>query len=108
VDGVRLKPGTKDKEAEVNEDKPHVDILRVLAEVQERRQKQDIKHGGPAHDDEFHPDPTWWCLTISDYNAKAMACHFAKNPEGHRDYLLDVAALAVAAVERIDREKARG
>lgn len=81
------------------------ELTKAVADLVIRRQKQDALHGGPEHDDREHPNPAWWISTITDYNARASACHYANNPEQFRSYMLDVAALALAAIEMHDRKR---
>ncbi len=73
----------------------------VLAEVVAERRRQDEKHGGPAHDD-THTLPKWWGLMMQRMVGRAY-------PGGRADErkdLVQIAALAVAAVESIDRKTA--
>jgi hypothetical protein len=73
----------------------------IFVEIQTRRAKQDTKHGGPAHDD---------TLTIADWYVLIYKyIHAAHGLAGYdrmgaaRDALVDAAALAVAAIESLDR-----
>ena len=74
---------------------------QILEEITQERQRQDEKWGGHTHDDRLHPFD--WYEVIADYNAWArrMACMNSK-AKARRRYI-QVAALAVAAVEALDR-----
>lgn len=70
----------------------------VLREILAERLRQDVKWGGPAHDDEH---------TLHDWRAyinKQMSKMHGWNGQGARPYLVKIAALAVAAIESIDRK----
>lgn len=81
--------------------------LRVFREVEQRRLAQDAQHGGPDHDDK-HPAEEWIGL-IDYHNQKSMPMAGADNIAWaeYRSAMLDVAALAVAAIEVIDRKAAK-
>lgn len=66
--------------------------LTVIDEVIVERVKQDDKWGGPSHDD-LH--------SIEDFSDFMLARLKDRNPT--RRQLIQVAALAVAAVEMLDR-----
>lgn len=74
----------------------------VLTDVAIERERQDAKWGGPSHDDihrvadfvQFIEDYAGW--------ARQMASMLSYDKARHR--LIQVAALAVAAVELIDRD----
>lgn len=78
----------------------------IYEEIKQRRQYQDAKWGGPAHDD-AHTPSDWWSL-ITAYNRMAFGRGINGLPSAARDKLLDVAALAVAAIEAIDRKEVSG
>lgn len=74
----------------------------VLNEVQAERERQDQKWGGPVHDDNhsFASFVSW----IGNYTGWSH-----QMAEGHdwvkaRRRMIQVAALAVASVEKIDRQ----
>lgn len=77
---------------------------RVLMEVAMERERQDAKFG-ETNDDLM--DPAYWHNVIADYNAWArrMAQQDATLQKARRRYV-QIAALAVAAVEAIDRKNA--
>lgn len=74
---------------------------RVLNDVARERQRQDSKWGGATNDDQW--TPLDWHEMIADYNgwARRMAC--MGSPDKARNRYIQLAALAVAAVEAIDR-----
>jgi hypothetical protein len=67
--------------------------------VAERRAKQDAKHGGPAHDDTHSRSE--WLIFLEDYVRRARYC---ENGETYEYFLIDVAALAVAAIQSSRRK----
>lgn len=78
----------------------------VLAEVAAERKRQDVTWGGPEHDD-GHTNTNWtiWLSFIDEHNRKAYSGE--NSPEAYRNArrrFIEVAALAVAAVESFDRE----
>lgn len=73
----------------------------VVAEVAAERERQDGKWGGPSHDD-MHP-VEYWVQLIQDYAAWARVMAGMGSRDKARRRLIQVAALAVAAVEKIDR-----
>lgn len=74
----------------------------VLSEVAAERQRQDEKWGGASHDDQWNALD--WHEMLDDYNAWArrMAC-MGSMDKARRRYV-QLAAMAVAAVEAIDRK----
>lgn len=72
----------------------------VLKEVARERVRQELKWGGPAHDD-THSRADW--IEFIDqrlaYPEKADQCS-----EYRRD-MIEIAALAIAAVESLDRKE---
>ena len=78
---------------------------RIWTEIkQERRDGQDAKWGGPAHDDQLKP--TDWLLFIRKQEQSAIAADGTPWPyqvnETYRRRLIKIAALAVAAIESHD------
>lgn len=73
----------------------------VLSEVARRRREQDDVHGGLEHDD-LHTLEEW--LILIDRYASCVRLLSTSSQE-KRDYLLDVAALAVAALQSLDRKE---
>jgi len=78
----------------------------VLREVSQERDRQNAKWGGPEHDDQ-HPTEEFVQL-IKDYAGWARAMSGMNSPDKARARLIQVAALAVAAVESIDRKNRGG
>jgi hypothetical protein len=76
-----------------------IKLGEVLAEVARERQAQDKEWGGPVHDDNEH-GPSDWMAFIRDKGNKALE---ARTDEEYRKRLVQIAALAVAAVESLDR-----
>ncbi len=77
----------------------------VLGDVQAERNRQDAKWGGPAHDDEHVTEV--FVQLIQDYAAWARVMAGMDSMDKARRRLVQVAALAVAAVESIDRKTTR-
>lgn len=75
--------------------------LKIVIEVCRERARQDEKHGGPAHDDTH---------TLNDWRryitVRLPTVHYVPNKENRKD-LIEIAALAVAAVESLDRKHTR-
>lgn len=74
----------------------------ILGEVLSERGRQNMKWGGPFYDDQHAAFD--WHEMIADYNgwARRMAA-MGSNDKARRRYI-QIAALAVAAVEAIDRK----
>lgn len=68
----------------------------VLIEVAQERQHQDEKWGGPEHDD-GHSIEEWKNFINRELRA------YTFGDKNHRDRMVRVAALAVAAIESYDR-----
>jgi hypothetical protein len=67
-------------------------------EIRDERQRQDAKYGGAEHDDEHQMNDF-----IAYITKHAGRCVDAKSHDV-RTHMIRVAALAVAVVEKIDRE----
>lgn len=79
----------------------------IFAEVEERRVYQEGKWGNVSDDTRMSP---WdWVAVIASYSTKWMRGLFAPLPSADtskfRKAMLDVAAIAVAAVESLDRQR---
>lgn len=74
---------------------------QVLRAVLARRDNQDARHGGPRHDD-VHPPEDW--VTLVHFYAAEADLH-QHDPAAFEDKMLDVAALAMAAIERGRRQQ---
>lgn len=73
----------------------------VLEELSLERQHQDGKWGGPAHDDQRGPFD--WVRNIRNYVGWAEQMADMDSPDKYRRRMIQIAALAVAAVESHDR-----
>lgn len=77
----------------------------ICLEVAEERERQDEKWGGALHDD--HHTTAEFVQLIEDYAGWARTMAGMNSQYKARNRLIQVSALAVAAIERIDREIAR-
>ncbi len=77
----------------------------VLAAVRDERDRQALKWGGPVTDD--HWNALDWHEMISDYNAWARRMAAMRSYGKARTRYIQIAALAVAAVEALDRKVAQ-
>lgn len=81
----------------------------VLFEVAKERGRQDAKWGGPAHDDQHTTEEFAEFIEGRAYKVRALDRANREKPLTYgqlktpRQILLEIAALAVAAVERLDR-----
>ena len=73
----------------------------ILEEVLGERNVQDLKWGGPETDD--HWTALDWHEMIADYNGWARRMMTMNSPQKARRRYIQIAALAVAAVEALDR-----
>lgn len=78
----------------------------VLEAVAQERVAQDKKWGGPAHDDQHQT--TDFINFIASKLAKASEAATAGDVDEQRDRLIQVSALAVAAIERLYRITTEG
>ena len=74
----------------------------VLRDVQDERIRQDEKWGGPKHDD-THSFRDWFFYRSSREEAIIELCRHHNAPIEHRKLLVEIAALAVAQIEALDR-----
>jgi hypothetical protein len=80
----------------------------IMSEIRAERERQDQIHGGPAHDDAN--DEADWVLFIRNHAREAEA-EFSHSKKGLADYrrrLVQTAALAVAAIQALERNIAAG
>ncbi len=77
-------------------------LEKVLLQVKDERRLQDHKWGGADHDDEHSTQD--FCRWIKNYACWAEQKADGLNKNKARKRLIQVAALAVAAVEGIDRD----
>ena len=73
----------------------------ILQQIATERARQDGKWGGAGHDD--HHTTAEFVQLIEDYAGWARTMAGMNSPDKARNRLIQVAALAVAAVESIDR-----
>ncbi len=74
-------------------------MVSVLDEVKQERERQDAMWGGPDHDNYHGPDQ--WCCLLMERLGKAADMGISRDTFRRR--LVQVAALAVAAIEVCDR-----
>ena len=76
------------------------DANTILREVKLERGRQDEKWGGPSHDDAH---------TVGDWarfiGQRVNELHSIPSAQRQRELLIEVAALAIAATEALDRLK---
>jgi len=73
---------------------------QVYAEIWAERVKQDAQWGGPAHDDTLNRHD--WIKIIDRFRYRMIG---SKTPERQRENFLQIAAVAVAAIESLDRKE---
>lgn len=81
----------------------------VYDDIKAERARQDAKWGGPEHDDELPPEE--WLEFIKSHVDDAEDCIGDGEDDSdarHRNALVEVAALAVAGIEYMDRHTAKG
>jgi len=74
--------------------------LTIFGELANERKRQDKKWGGPEHDDQHDNDE--WCEYINERTH--LLCWLVEPQNSDRQHFLEIAALAVAAIESIDRK----
>ena len=79
--------------------------MTAIKEVIAERERQDDKWGGAEHDDQHSTAD--FCRYIKNYTAWADQMADMGSPDKARRRLIQVAAMAVAAVESIDRKTTR-
>jgi hypothetical protein len=79
---------------------PRIAPMPQLKEVLHKREEQDSEWGGPAHDDE-HSLSDW--LTYIDKQLGRAGEAVVTDTAEYRRRLVDIAALALAAMESFDR-----
>lgn len=77
----------------------------VMEAVRNERVRQDGKWGGPEHDDTN--SPAFFVQLIQDYAGWARVMIGMNSPDKYRRRMIQVAALAVASVESLDRTQNR-
>lgn len=76
---------------------------KIFDEITAERANQDAEWGGPRHDDQHSLDD--WCRYIDKQTTEAENAG-ETDLAGARERFVKVAALAVAAIESIDRQLA--
>ena len=79
---------------------------KALADVETERARQDAYWGGPVHDDNH--SATEWCLILNARLGKASEAAIDRDFPEARRRLIQIAAVAVAAVESLDRLSEEG
>lgn len=74
----------------------------VVREVMSERARQDAKWGGTWHDD-THSLLDWWAFIRQRMTGRS----YPEGPQRERQDLIEIAALAIAAVESMDRKNGR-
>lgn len=75
----------------------------VFNEVLAERNRQDAKWGGPEHDDQHGAED--WNRFITRYSQWAAQMADMNSPDKYRRRMVQVAAIAIAAVESLDRQR---
>jgi len=73
----------------------------IFREIETERQCQDATHGGPPHDDTLHAND--WLAIVMRHLGLAAGDEAIIDAARYRKQLVRVAAVAVAAVESLDR-----
>lgn len=77
----------------------------ILREIQQERTHQDALHGGPKKDDQHTPAD--WVAILARHLGLAVGDAAVIDVVRYRRQLIRVAAVAVAAVESLDRRSQR-
>jgi len=77
---------------------------KVLDDIDSERERQDDKWGGDDHDDNLSQE--FFIQLIKDYAGWARVMLGMDNVQKYRRRMIQVAALATAAVESLDRRVA--
>jgi hypothetical protein len=75
--------------------------MSLWNEILDERYRQDFEHGGPEHDDTL-TIPEWTSI-LAQFAGQAYACDRIGRPDLCRARLVQVAAVAVAAIQSWDR-----
>lgn len=89
---------------EISDSSDHIadaNKMVAISDLIAERQRQNEKWGGPHHDDQHQPG--FWTQLIQDYAGWARVMAGMDSPEKYRKRMVQVAALAVAAIEVLDR-----
>lgn len=85
---------------------------KILEEIREEKKHQDKKWGGPKHDDQH--DAYAWAVLVTSYFGQAVSDFVNESGRHEARYrkfrynMVKVAALAVAAIEVVDRKLGNG
>lgn len=93
----QVESATRDKEPWITH--------KVLSEIREERERQDEEWGGPKHDD-THDALDWHEFIEYQCDRFYRSCSSSTSERPDRSRLVKVAALAIAALESIDRKAA--
>lgn len=86
--------------------KPSAKQQSIYSEITAERQYQDQQWGGPDHDDDHSIHD--WIAFITVYGARAVeSSQWGLVPQLSRSSFIKIAALAVAAIESLDRSSGR-
>jgi len=96
----RRRKQIKLQEIEVNEILSHTSIIN---QIRKERIRQDDQWGGPEHDD--RNSIVDWLSFINKQGQKAYKARGLSKERVERSCLVKIAAVAVAALESIDRKK---
>jgi hypothetical protein len=92
-------------DGEEGKDLTFASIVQTIAEVLDERRHQDAIYGGAQHDDE-NGAYDWSRLISKQVGRIDFSEAEADNPAQHRERFKKIAALAVAAMQSIDRQSA--
>lgn len=81
--------------------------LRVMHDVAQERRRQDDEFGGASHNDQHQP-AEWVAMIVKQLGKTVAHCTEDQASREYRQRMVNVAALAVAAVESYDRVGATG
>ena len=75
---------------------PVQSTVAVLYDVAAERDRQDKKWGVQRH------DPQWWLVILAEEVGEVARAIFESDTKDYREELIQVAAVAVAAIESLD------
>ncbi len=87
-------------ETKTNKDKQN----SIIEEIIKERKKQDEQWGGQEHDDK-HVPADWLVYIMKFMGRMGQATQHPFEKKVYRDCMIKTAALALAAIESIDRQK---
>ena len=92
--------------AKLPETQEDLDSDAIFAEILQRRREQDAQWGGPRHDDRHTREE--WCGYLQKFLDRAEIRSDRADAASYEDKLLDIAALAVAAIQSSRRKRREG